>query len=118
MKSFIVACLTTATSLGVKFNAYNNFDGIGGFYDGSTMTDMTGNLISQVDSGFDHVAAVNNADADDQMADIKASRDERVGNILEEARIHDLEKRSETENLDVNNFAVDGMVNIFENIAP
>ena len=72
MKSFIVACLTSATSFGVKFNAYHNFDGIGGIYDGSTMSDMTGNLMSQVDSGFDHVAAVNNGIADDDIAGIKA----------------------------------------------
>ena len=56
MKSFIAACLSSATALGVKFEAYGLGDGgLGGF----DLGDVTASVIGQIDSGFDKVDSAN-----------------------------------------------------------
>ena len=49
MKSFIVACLSSATALGVKFEAYGGLGG-GGFGAAQfDMGDVTASVIGQID---------------------------------------------------------------------
>ena len=51
MKSFIVACLASATALGVKFEAYGlGAGGVDALFD---MGDVTASVIGQIDSGFE-----------------------------------------------------------------
>ena len=56
MKSFIVACLSSATVLGVKFEAYGPTGGVDSFFD---VGDLTAGVIGQIDSGFEKVGEVN-----------------------------------------------------------
>ena len=61
MKSFIVACLSSATVLGVKFEAYGT-GGVDGFFD---VGDLTAGVIGQIDSGFGKVGEVNDLIAEE-----------------------------------------------------
>ena len=100
MKTFIVACLSSATALGVKFDAYG-LGGAEGFgAAGFDMGDVTASVIGQIDSGFEKVGDINEVIEETQIAGIKEERENQVFDILEEAS------------------EVDGMVNIFTNIAP
>ena len=86
MKSFIVACLSSATALGVKFEAY----GHGGFGAAQfDMGDVTASVIGQIDSGFEHVGDINEVIEEKQIAGIKEERENQVFDILEEARLVD-----------------------------
>ena len=88
MKLFIVACLSSATALGVKFEAY----GLGGGGFGAAqfdMGDVTASVIGQIDSGFEHVGDMNEVIEEKQIAGIKEERENQVFDILEEARLVD-----------------------------
>ena len=88
MKSFIVACLSSATALGVKFEAY----GLGGGDFGAAqfdMGDVTASVIGQIDSGFEHIGDINEVIEEKQIAGIKEERENQVFDILEEARLVD-----------------------------
>ena len=87
MKSFIVACLSSATALGVKFDAYGlGAGGVDGLFD---MGDVTASVIGQIDSGFEKVDNVNEVISEEQLAGIKGERESQVFDILEEARLVD-----------------------------
>ena len=89
MKSFIVACLSSATALGVKFEAYGGLGG-GGFGAAQfDMGDVTASVIGQIDSGFEHVGDINEVIEEKQIAGIKEERENQVFDILEEARLVD-----------------------------
>ena len=95
MKSFIVACLSSATALGVKFEAYGLGDGFGAAQ--FDMGDVTASVIGQIDSGFEHVGDINEVIEEKQIAGIKEERENQVFDILEEARLVDEEKRNESQ---------------------
>ena len=63
MKSFIVACLTSATSLGVKFGAFNG--GLGNLDTGFNMDDLTATVVGQIGTGFEAVGEANKQIADE-----------------------------------------------------